>query len=220
MNVERRYLPRSLHPVKIETRADGTKAITGYAAVFYDPARAGTQYQLWEDTIERIMPGAFDRALQEDDCRALFNHDPNCVMGRTKSGTCRLSIDAVGLRYEIEPADTQISRDVQTWLDRGDIDGSSFSFNTTDVSWRSETDPATKRETYIREIRGVTLFDVGPVTFPAYEATSAECHGLRSAEDAGEARKAYDAFRRGRDQAARQARARAIEVQERETTDE
>jgi phage head maturation protease len=44
----------------------------------------------------------------------------------------------------------------------------------------------------IRELYDVDLYDVGPVTFPAYEATSA---GLRVAELAGEVRSAWDAAR-------------------------
>ncbi|MCT7656157.1 HK97 family phage prohead protease [Oceanimonas sp. NS1] len=64
--------------------------------------------------------------------RALFNHDPNFVLGRTRSGTLALSVDADGLRYEIDPPDTQTVRDlVLAPLARGDITGSSFAF-----AWR------------------------------------------------------------------------------------
>jgi phage head maturation protease len=54
---------------------------------------------------------------------------------------------------------------------RGDVDGSSFMFIPTETTWRDETHEG--RTVSIREIKAVELFEVGPVTFPAYEATSA-----------------------------------------------
>ena len=70
---------------------------------------------------EEIAPGAFDDVLG-DDVLALFNHDANFVLGRTRSSTLALSIDAEGLRYEITPPDTQTVRDlVLAPLSRGDL---------------------------------------------------------------------------------------------------
>lgn len=182
---ERRFTHHAEAP-KLVQRADGAPAIIGYGAVYYDGTEA-SQYALWDQCVERILPGAFDRAVKEDDCRALFNHDPNLVLGRTKSKTLRLDPDSKGLRYEIDPPDTTAGNDVRTSLARGDIDGSSFSFLVTDQEWRTEDGVD------IREIRGVQLFDVGPVTFPAYEGTTA---GVRSGDDLAEARDAYDLWKR------------------------
>lgn len=152
-----------------EVREDnGTKTITGYGAVFYKEGDSGTEYQLWDDMVERIMPGAFDRALREDDVRSLFNHDPNLILGRNKASTLRLSIDAVGLKYEVDPPAAR--GDVVEALQRGDVDGSSFMFEITEVVWR-EID-----KLYVREILGVKLWEVGPVVFPAYESSTS---GLR-----------------------------------------
>jgi HK97 family phage prohead protease len=50
------------------------------------------------------------------------------VLGRNKSGTLRLSVDGIGLRYEIDPPDTQAARDLIESLRRGDVSGSSFAF--------------------------------------------------------------------------------------------
>ena len=108
--MERRFLTAGSN-MRLEARAEGElPKIIGYASVFYD-GTAGTQYELWDDTFERIMPGAFDRALKEDDCRALVNHDANNLLGRTASGTLRLSIDKTGLRYEIDTPNTTLGRD-------------------------------------------------------------------------------------------------------------
>ncbi|MEM9790857.1 MAG: HK97 family phage prohead protease [Planctomycetota bacterium] len=192
--IERR---RMLTPRRPEVRAAGADTpglITGYAAVFYDAARADTEYELWAGFVERIMPGAFDRALAEgQDVRALFNHDANHVLGRTAARTLRLTVDAVGLRYEIDAPDTQFARDLSTQIERGDVDGSSFSFSPRRTEW-IETDTLE-----VREIHDVDLRDVGPVTFPAYTATSA---GVRAVSDGAD----LDLIRRER--AERHARTR------------
>jgi uncharacterized protein len=203
MKMERRFFPGAAALVK---RADGKEVIAGHAAVYYD-GTPKTEFKLWENFVERVMPGAFDRALAEkDDVRALFNHDPSALLGRASAGTLALKSDAKGLAYEIEPADTQVAKDVREHLRRGDLTGSSFAFVVTDQEFR------TVNGVDIREIRGVQLFDVGPVTYPAYEGTDA---GVRSG-DADDARKALDAHRTaaaGR-RRAMAARARAVEIEQ------
>lgn len=178
----RRDLTRATSQLRAEKRG-GKQVIVGYAAVFYKEGDPGTEFRLWSDMVERIMPGAFDAALREDDVRALFNHERNNLLGRRKPGdssaTLRLSVDDVGLLYEIDPPDTQVARDLLTSLERGDVDGSSFQFDVYtnygakrgDITWR-ETNGVT-----IREIRSLELLDVGPVVFPAYASTSS---GVRS----------------------------------------
>ncbi len=126
---------------------------------------------------ERILPGAFDRAIAEDDVFALFSHQESNVLGRTKAGTCTLRIDEVGLFYEATLPDTQQARDVKTLIDRGEITGSSFAFDIADEQWKSERQDG--RVIQVREVLKVSpLYDVGPVTFPAYQATTAEARRL------------------------------------------
>lgn len=164
--------------VGIETRADGGKIIVGYGAVFYRGDDAGTEYRIWSDMVERINPGAFTRALSEgQDVRGLFNHDSGRILGRTASGTMRLSVDAIGLKYEIDLPDTQEARDLATLIARGDITGSSFAFGANKTQWEDREDGLS-----IRTLMDVDLYDVGPVTYPAYESTSA---AVRSAERDG-----------------------------------
>ena len=182
-------------PVRVEKRADGSNMIVGYAAVYHRQGEAGTEYRLWEDVVERIKPGAFDRAIKEDDVRALFNHEPALILGRMKAGTLRLSVDSVGLRYEIDPPDTQAGRDTVESIKRGDVSGSSFAFVPRKRATREETD-ADGRSVYIVELEEVELYDVGPVTYPAYAATET---GVRS-----------DAVRRGVEDLKRAAADRAV----------
>ena len=173
---ERRFTPLALEPIRVEDREDGGTKIVGMAAIYYD-GTPRTEYELMPGVRERIRHGAFSALLKEGtDARALFNHDPNQLLGRTANDTLTLRSTRVGLAYEITPPDTQAARDVVALLRRGDLTGSSFSFLIGEESWKEEEDGDE-----VREIKQVAkLFDVGPVTFPAYEATTAN---MRSVED-------------------------------------
>lgn len=184
----RRFIPntKTRSAVKLQKRADAQPTdlpdIVGLAAVYYDPNDpAGTQYQLWDNYFERILPGAFDRAVKEDDVRALQNHDPRLLLGRSTTGTLSLELTDAGLSYRITPPPTVVGRDTVTLLERGDLDGSSFAFNISagGVEWTEERVKVGGNEItiYIRNIKAVELYDVGPVTYPAYTGTSA---GTRS----------------------------------------
>ncbi len=195
-------------PVRLETREDGGRTLVGYAAVFYRSDDPGTEFELWDGYVERIMPGAFDSAIERgDDVRALFNHDSSLVLGRSTAGTMRLKSDDVGLRYEIDLPDTQQASDLATLVERGDVDGSSFAFTVTDYE-RSRDN-----EVDVREITGVRLFDVGPVTYPAYESTSVSVR----ASDVAEAKDEYEQWKQQQHTAQRQqdavnVRARLLEL--------
>ena len=124
---------------------------------------------------EQIAPGAFRKSLESADVRALFNHDSNIVLGRNKAGTLRLKEDESGLAIEIDPPDTQAARDLMVSMKRGDINQMSFGFVTRTDKWE-------KRDgEWIRTLREVDLFDVSPVTYPAYASTDI---ALRSMQDA------------------------------------
>ncbi len=196
-------------PVRLEKRADGKEVITGYAAVFFDENDPGSEYAIWDDMRERLMPGCFDRAMREDDCRALFNHDPSAILGRSGALTLALSVDRKGLRYEITPPQTRMAEEVCENIRNGNLTGSSFAFIADGRTYREiKTDAGTL---YIREINSVQLFDVGPVTYPAYASTTT---GLRAAGDAGEARKELQEWleRRGLQGRLAGYRARAVNV--------
>lgn len=185
--MERRYLPKIQAVVQAEARAGEADPFTlrGYAAVFYD-GTPDTEYELWPGVVERVMPGAFDQALKEgNDARALFNHDPNQLLGRVSAKTLDLTKDQKGLLYRISLGRTTVARDVLEHVTRGDLQGSSFAFEVLDEDFRREAGVV------IREVKGVRLYDVGPVTFPAYESTTVNA---RSSEALGGARKALEAF--------------------------
>lgn len=158
--------------LRVVRKDDGAlPKIEGYAAVFNSDS---------EDMgfVERIAPGAFKGALKRSDARALFNHDPNYVLGRQSSGTLTLKEDKTGLFMSVQPPDTQLIRDmVLSPIERGDITQQSFGFTIEADEWEGlETDKPIRTITKIRE-----LWDVSAVTYPAYPDTTV---GLRSLEAA------------------------------------
>lgn len=198
MKAEQRFIDIKSAGVAIESRGEGQpEKIVGYAAVFYRSGDPGTEYRFngfWDNFTERIMPTAFDETIRSDDVRGLYNHDMNMLLGRTASGTMKLSVDSVGLRYEITPPDTEIARSVVAAIKRGDLSGSSFSFIPEDVTFREIKNGDTTD--VIREINRAKVFDVGPVVFPAYEATTT---GVRAVSDLAEAKASYDAWKKQAD---------------------
>lgn len=174
MHIERRFLAAEMGRITSETREENEEPmIRGLAAVYYD-GTPDTQFEMWPGFVERIMPGAFDRAIEEkDDARALFNHDPNNLLGRVSAGTLGLESSRRGLEYVIMPGKTQVAADVIVHIKRGDLSGSSFSFEVTAEELKKENGVD------IREIQSVKLYDVGPVTYPAYKAIEADVRSLQ-----------------------------------------
>jgi HK97 family phage prohead protease len=180
----RRFI--SSKKVQLRERPDGAlPAIHGYAAVFHRDGDPGTEFAMWPGAVERIKPGAFDRAIGSDDVRALYNHNPSQVLGRASAGTLRLSVDAVGLRYEIDPPDTQLARDLVESIRRGDVTGSSFAFMPRGEAGTVRAAGENGVTYYDRT--DVELFDVGPVTYPAYGAADSAVRAAIQAERESEA---------------------------------
>ncbi|BAE75633.1 phage protease [Sodalis glossinidius str. 'morsitans'] len=164
--------------IRAEQQDTQPTRIIGYGSVFNSRSEP-----LWGFR-EIIKPGAFDGVLN-DDVRALFNHDANFILGRTVAGTLALSVDERGLQYDISAPDTQTIRDlVLEPMRRGDIDQSSFGFCIAhDGEYWYEDDEGI----VIREInRFSRLFDVSPVTHPAYQDTDSAVRSLKAWQEAKE----------------------------------
>lgn len=160
--------------------SEGPTKIVGYAAVFNDPAKILMRDSKgkYVEVTEEVAPGAFD-GVMGDDVRALFNHDPNFILGRTNSGTLRLEVDERGLKYEIDVPDTAIGRDLLKSIQRGDISQSSFGFEIEADEW-SASESGEDRRVITRVGR---LYDVSPVTYPAYATTEAAARSLAAASE-------------------------------------
>lgn len=175
--LERRLIPDS-PALSVKEDQNGRTVIRGYAALYdTDSQPLGPANDKF---IERIKPGAFDGVIRSNpDVFARYNHER--LLGRTVSGTLRLSLDDRGLAYEIDPKPADA--DVVQSLERGDLRGSSFAFFSAKSSSRWYRDEQGRK---IREIRSVDwLGDVGPVDTPAYKETEAYV-SQRSLEEAAE----------------------------------
>jgi len=143
--------------LKTEQREGGLNRISGYAAVFnLDSEDLGFR--------ETIKPGAFKKALKKSDVRALKNHDPNLIFGRSNVNL-RLKEDKNGLYMEVDPIATTNYRTVAEEIQAGLITQQSFGFTVSKDEWNEDY---TRRT--ILEVDQV--FDVSPVTFPAYPDTT------------------------------------------------
>ena len=139
---------------------ESQRTVRGYAALF------NSESEDLGGFIELIKPGAFDEAMN-DDVRALFNHDPNYLLGRTTSGTLKLFVDARGLGYEYDSPETTYANDLLELMRRGDVTQSSFGFTVKKDTWIQ------RGNVMFRFIEKVgRLYDVSPVTYPAYPATT------------------------------------------------
>lgn len=133
---------------------------------------------------EIISEGAFNEVL-EDDVRVLGNHDPNQVLGRTASGTAKVFLTEGGeLGYSFTP-DYENPTHV-SWVRsimRGDITQSSFAFTVPKggSEWRSSEKYGVNGMRVIKKIE--RLYDVSPVTYPAYEGTAVSARDLQAAKD-------------------------------------
>ena len=146
----------------LEVRSDSDEmVIEGYAALYNNETNIGPFR-------ETIAPGAFDDVM-ENDVRALLNHNPDFILGRSGAGTLELELDDTGLKYRVHLGEQQYAKDLYESVKRGDISASSFAFTILEQSWNENRT--------VRSIDKVaTLLDVSPVTYPAYPDT----HGLQA----------------------------------------
>ena len=159
---------RTMGTIQVRESDGDEMTLEGYAAVFNSETDLGAFREV-------IRPGAFDDVM-DNDVRALINHDPNLILGRTSNGTLELSTDERGLKYKVKLGDQQYARDFYESVKRGDISQSSFAFTIDKQSWNEE-----------RTLRSVDkvrqLLDVSPVTYPAYAAATVQARDQQLEQD-------------------------------------
>lgn len=162
---EHRYIPA--RELRVNRGEHGNR-VTGYAAVFNSPSEDLGGFR------EIIAPGAFTGSLVgQPDVRALINHDPNLVLGRTKAGTLDVSEDNIGLGFNVLLPATSYASDLAVSMERGDVDQCSFGFFCLDDVWQMDNSG-----NILRTVKAAEVFDVSVVTYPAYTATSASLRSL------------------------------------------
>jgi HK97 family phage prohead protease len=160
---------RRMLAMNIEFREEGEqKEFVGTGIVYNSIADLGF-------FTEEIMPGAADSVLTND-VRGLVNHDPNLLLGRTKSGTMTLEPTASGVMYRIKynPNDPDHVRTREKVM-RGDISQSSFAFSVQDDEWVTRDG---KDHRIVKKIK--RLFDMSLVTYPAYHNTTVAARSIEN----------------------------------------
>jgi HK97 family phage prohead protease len=158
---------RRFTSVRVEVRAGSDKpTIGGYAAKFMRMS------QNLGGFVEQIDRGFFNKSRGDGwpGVVARYNHDDNMLLGTSGAGTLRLSLDEIGLGYDIDMPSSR--GDVYELVQRGDVRQSSFAFVAFEDDWTT-----TDQGFPLRTLVSGRLIDVAPVNTPAYEDTSV---GLRS----------------------------------------
>lgn len=164
--IERRSETRQL----IEIRDAGSHPVlAGYAIVY------GARSLDLGGFVEVIAPGAATKTLSEADVLAYAYHESSAMLGRTSSGTLRLSEDDHGVPFEIDLPQTTTGRDLAELVRRGDVKGSSFGFRTIADTW-NENDP--EPPGVLRTVTELALHHVAPTPDPAYPDTEAALRSL------------------------------------------
>ena len=168
--IERRF---TLLPVEMRGGGTGNK-IGGYAAVFDRPS------QNLGGFIEVVTRSFFAKSRGDGwpDVMARYNHDDNMLLGTTGAGTLQLTVDDVGLDYEVLPP--QSRKDVVELVQRGDVRKSSFAFRVAPAPDGSpgESWSLSDQGYPTRSLLAGQLVDVAPVNAPAYLDSTAALRSL------------------------------------------
>jgi uncharacterized protein len=163
--------------VEIRSQGEGEKEqkyVDGYGIV-YD-----REVEIWDGYFEKIRPGAFADVLKSGrEVKSFFNHRADFVLATTKSNpVLELEDTDKGLRFKAPIPPTTYGNDLQINLERKNVRGASFTFS---VPKDGDIVTRDKNGGYHREIVKAELYEIGPVTNPAYKQTKV---GLRSKEEA------------------------------------
>ena len=145
---------------RIEARESGSRTVSGYGSVFNSQS---------EDLgfIETIDPNAItEETIKRSDVFATLNHDMDKILARCKygSGSLELKCDDKGLYYRFDAPNTDLGDELLEYLNRGEIDSSSFAFTVKRDEWKNGDDG----KHYRRILEIDQLFDISPVFCSAY----------------------------------------------------
>lgn len=161
---------------KVEYREEDEGKIEGIAS------RVNEWYDLGGFE-ERVAKGAFDD-VKGDDVRALFNHDPNLVLARTKSKTLELFTDKEGnLAYRFKTPNRSYAKDLEDAVKSGDVDQSSFAFRVAEEKWEWKDDNKDLKKDRRTILKFEKLYDVSPVTYPASPSTTVATREIQNHEE-------------------------------------
>jgi len=175
MKIEKRFLKVNNVEIRAVSNGEGEdktedRFVSGTGAVY------GEEVEIWPGYMEKVRSGAFDDSLTSDsEIKSYFNHNPDFVLSTTKSSPAlELNSTSAGLVFDSPIPPTTYGEDLAVNLERGNVRGASFSFTVDEDILIIDED-----DVYHREIVKATLYEVGPVTNPAYPQTEV---GVRDRE--------------------------------------
>lgn len=164
-----RYMQIDRAELRTGKTGEGGMVVEGVAIV-YD-----TETVLWEGSSEEdreiIEAGAAGKSIASDDIRSLWNHDNGIVLGRTTSGTLELSDAKDGVHFRLFMPDSDEGRSKYESIKRGDVTQMSFRFDALKYTLDVLKDEERGRTVYTQRVSEMRVYEVSPVTFPAYETT-------------------------------------------------
>ena len=174
--------------VRSEKRENGSSRLSGSPIVYDSRTDIGGMF---EEVIER---GALDGANLKD-VPLLVNHNERMIpVARSRNNnansTMRLMVTPDGLEFyaDIDTERNMTARELDSAVERGDLDGMSFKFSVDEERWDNlESDYPTRHI-----LRLGTIAEISACTWPAYEDTSIYA---RSKEALDNARSALDSAR-------------------------
>lgn len=163
----------------IRKAEDGSIFIEGYA---YKYDTLGNGYaKIANNTYakEKIAKGAALRAIENNDIRMQFLHDPKNLLARSKAKTLTVKEDAIGLFYSVSLPNTQLGRDILEQISRQEIKGTSVGFSMRGAKYNFSKD---KNGETIATLTDMNLQEISFVYDPYYESSSVEVNA-RSIEN-------------------------------------
>ena len=163
--------------VRFELRADSADNGDGLTLEGY-----GTTFDDWYDVNdwlgvyrERVARGAFAKTIKDrrEQIKVQYDHGYHPLLGSIPIGALQdIREDDHGLYVKVRLHDNWMTEPVRDAIRSGSVSGMSIKFQTVRDEWDYDRDP---EERTIKEVR---LYEVGPVAFPANEATSVALRSL------------------------------------------
>lgn len=163
---ERRFFQGS-----VESRKEADSRLIRGRGIVYNSL--SENFAPWHDggLYEIIERGAGDGLLEDENIMILLNHENSLVLARN-TNTAKLIDTDQGVDYEFEAPDTTTGNDTLTNVRLGNIRKSSFAFIPKDVVMERNVSYNNMGKINIRRItKFERLYDMSPVTYPAYEDT-------------------------------------------------
>lgn len=148
----------------------------GYAAVFNRVEHIEDEFGVYDEV---IAPGAFAKTIRERMPQFMFNHGKSPLWHNMPIGRItELREDPRGLYVRARLSDNWLIHPIRDAIRDGAIEGMSVR-----AEYTKQDRKGTGRQ-QLRTVREAKVFELGPVTFPAYTETTAAVRSLEQVEPA------------------------------------